>query len=215
MLGILCGLNSEKKIASKIKGAMVACAAARPFKAREMAQELVAMGATRLMSFGIAGSLDSSVNLGDVFIGTRVESDSGSWLCDEAWGHALADKIPQAKRGGVYGSETLVASTVAKEALFQTTGCAIVDMESQCAAEAAAEAKIPLMVVRAVCDDATMNVPPFLMAAIAQDGSVSVLRALGHLALHPMQMPDLFKMMGGTGKALTALNAIRKPIAAV
>ena len=213
MLGILCGLESEKKIASKVNGALVACAAARPHKARELARELVALGATRLMSFGIAGSLDSSVHLGDVFIGTRVASINGQWGCDEAWGRALSNAIPHAKRGGVYGSEVLVASTESKGALYQTTGCAIVDMESQCAAEIAAEANLPLMVVRAVCDDSVMNVPPFVMAAIAEDGSISVLKALGHLALHPSQAPDLFHVMRGTSGALNALKAIKDSLA--
>jgi adenosylhomocysteine nucleosidase len=212
MLGILCGLKSEKKIASKIRGAIVACAAARPHKARELARELVAMGATKLMSFGIAGSLDSSVHLGDVFIGTRVASAAGQWMCDEAWGRDLANKIPHSKRGGVYGSEVLVATIAEKDALFQSTGCAIVDMESQCAAEVAAEAGLPLTVVRAVCDDSVMNVPPFVMASIAEDGSIKGLKALSYLALHPAQTSDLFNVSRGIGKALEALGAIKNLI---
>ncbi len=209
MLGILCGLESEAKIARKVQGASVACAAARPHKARDLARELVAQGATRLMSFGIAGSLDSSIKLGDVFIGTRVASANGQWLCNEAWGRELANKIPHAKRGSVYGSETLVATTAEKDSLNQTTGCAIVDMESQCLAEIAVAAKIPMIVVRAVCDDAVMNVPPFVMAAIAEDGSIKVLRALGYLVLHPTQIGDLVHVMRGTEQALAALRAIR------
>ena len=208
MLGILYGLESEQMIAAKIKGAIIACAAARPHKARELAQELVGKGATRLMSFGIAGSLDSSVNLGDIFIGTRVESKLGHFPCDENWGRQLADKIPQAKRGGVYGSEVLVATIQDKETLFHKTGCAIVDMESQCVAEVARAANLPMMVVRAVCDDAKMNVPNFVMAAIKEDGTFSVSRALKHLALHPSQTPDLFKVGIGTGRALSALRAV-------
>jgi len=209
MLGILCGLEDEAKIARKIEGAIVVCAAARPRKARELARELIEKGATKLMSFGIAGSLDSSVHLGDIFVGTRIASQTGRWECDERWGQELAGKIPQAKRGGVYGSELLVASVSEKEELFQATGCAIVDMESQCAAEVAAASKVPLMVVRAVCDDSVMNVPPFVMAAISEDGSIDVSRGLRHLALHPMQAGDLFKVMRGTSKALRALSAIK------
>jgi adenosylhomocysteine nucleosidase len=212
MLGILCGLKSEKKIAGKIHGAIVACSAAQPRKARELAQELVAMGATRLMSFGIAGSLDSSVHLGDVFIGTRVASAKEQWTCDEAWGHELASKIPQAKRGGVYGSEVLVPTVKEKDELYQRTGCAIVDMESQCVAEVAAETGLPFTVVRAVSDDPGMNVPPFVMAAIKEDGSVSLFSALAHLAMHPSQTSDLFRMISGTGKALKALKAIRSAL---
>jgi adenosylhomocysteine nucleosidase len=212
MLGILCGLESEAEIARKVKGALVACAAARPNKARDLARELVAQGAKRLMSFGIAGSLDSSIHLGDVVIGTRVESDSHKWDCDDAWGRELASTIPYAKRGGVYGSQTLVATTVEKEVLHNFTGCIIVDMESQCAAEIATAAKIPFLVLRAVCDDSHMNVPPLVMAAIAEDGSINVPRALVHLARNPLQLPDLFHVMRGTNKALRALQDIRELI---
>ncbi len=213
MLGILCGLESERKIARKIDGALVSCAAARPHMARELARELVALGATRLMSFGIAGSLEPSVRLGDVFIGTRVENDKGRWECDEAWGRELAMKIPHAKRGGIYGSEVLVATCEAKSALFRGTGCAIVDMESQCAAEAAAQAKLPFTVIRAVCDDAGMNVPPFVMAAINPDGSTNVLRAMAHLAMHPSHTRDLWHVIGGMTRALRELKGIRNSLA--
>jgi len=210
MLGILCGLESERKIAKKIDGALVSCSAARPHMARELARELVALGATRLMSFGIAGSLEPSARLGDVFIGTRVENEKGRWECDAAWGAELAMKMPHAKRGGVYGSEVLVATCAAKDELYQKTGCAIVDMESQCAAEIAAHAGLPLMVVRAVCDDARMNVPPFVMAAINPDGSTNVLRAMAHLAMHPSHTRDLWRVVGGMNRALRELKGIRK-----
>ncbi len=208
MLGILCGLESEAKIARQIDGALVACAAARPHKARELAQELVAKGATRLMSFGIAGALDASIGLGDVVIGTQVVSPKVQWGCDEAWGRALADKIPHAKRGGVYGSETLVPTAVEKAMLHQKTGCSIVDMESQCAAEVAAAAKIPLIVVRTVCDGATMNVPPLVMVAIGEAGRVDVLSAIVSIVQHPMQVTDLFHVARGTSKALAALKRL-------
>ncbi len=209
MLGVLCGLESEKKIASQIRGVIIACAAARPHKARELACELVAMGAKRLVSFGIAGSLESSIHLGDVIVGTRVASAKGQWLCDEEWGRKISVKIPLAKRGGVYGSEVLVPTIEEKDALHRDTGCAIVDMESQCAAEVAKEAGLPLAVIRSVCDDSVMNVPPFVMAAISEDGRASARRALTHLILHPTQAKDLVKVIHGTSMALKALNHIR------
>jgi adenosylhomocysteine nucleosidase len=212
MLGILCGLESEAVIARKVNGALVACAAARPGKARELARDLVAQGATRLMSFGIAGALESSVRLGNLFIGTSVVSTTGRWECDAAWGDALAARMPHAKRVSGYGSETLVATVADKQSLCRNSGCAVVDMESQCAAEVAAAAKIPLIFLRAVCDDATMNVPPVVMAAIAEDGSIDVKKGLCHLARNPRQFVELYNMLRGTNKALAALRAVRAAI---
>ena len=209
MLGILCGLESEAKIARQVPDAIVACAAARPGKARELAKGLVEQGATKLMSFGIAGALEASVHLGDVFIGSRIQSKTGKWECDKTWGDALAAKIPQAKRGGVFGSEFLVATVADKEAHYRESGCSIVDMESQCLAEIAAASNLPLIVVRAVCDDASMHVPPIVMASIAEDGSIDGMKALKHMICRPADLIDLWHVLRGTGKALRALKSVK------
>lgn len=212
MLGILCGLESEAIIARRIVGARVACAAARPQKGRDLARELVTQGATRLMSFGIAGALSPSAKLGDVFIGTRVVSASGAWGCDEEWGRILSAQLPYAKLGGVYGSEKLIATAQEKAALYAKYDCEIVDMESQCVVKVAAEHGVPFTVIRAVCDDATMNVPPLVMAAIGDDGGIRVGAALASIAANPAQFIDLFRMARGTHRALAALRKTPKSI---
>lgn len=215
MLGILCGLESEAKLARRIPGALVACAAARPGKARALTRELVGQGATRLMSFGVAGGLQLGFPVGALLVGTHVISEKGAWDCDNSWAAALAQKLPQAHRGGVWGSETLVPTAADKAALYKNNGAMIVDMESQCAAEIAAESKLPFAVIRAVCDGAEMNVPPVVMKVIAEDGSIHIPRAIMHLSLHPGEIPDLFHVMRGINRALaalkTALPAIGNP----
>ena len=206
MLGILCGLESEAVIALQVKGAIVACAAARPEKARALARDLVAKGATRLMSFGIAGGLHNDMKLGSLVIGTKVVSPRGTWQCDAAWGDDLARKLPYAVRGAVWGSETLIAKATQKKELHDKNACVIVDMESQCAAEAAAELNVPLMVVRSVCDHADMDVPDIVMATIKDDGSVDYVKAITHVLRHPSHIPDLVHVGQGTGMALKALK---------
>ena len=210
MLGILCGLESEEKIARRIPDTIVACSSARPLRAKELARNLADSGATRLLSFGVAGSLSSSFHMGDVVIGTQVSSSNGAWLCDKAWGQALSVKIPQAKFGKIYGSGVLVSSSSAKALIYQKTGCAIVDMESHCIAEAAAEANLPIMVIRSVCDDSTMDVPKFLLAEVDTEGRFDLYRALLHMALHPLESPDFIRVMRGTRIALDSLKTIRQ-----
>jgi hopanoid-associated phosphorylase len=215
MLGILCGLESEAKIARRIPGARVACAAARPGKARMLARELVDKGATHLMSFGVAGGLRPGLPVGALLIGTHVISVKSSWNCDNTWAESLMQRLPQAHRGGVWGSETLVPTAENKSALYTKSGCLIVDMESQCAAEIAAEANIPLAVLRAVCDTSDINVPPVVMEAIGEDGRVKVGRALWHLARKPREVSNLIHVTRGIGRALNALKtclpALRNP----
>ncbi|MFY9288285.1 MAG: hypothetical protein WAO98_07260 [Alphaproteobacteria bacterium] len=207
MLGIICGLESEAVIARNITGAEIACAAARPQKARWLARELVKKGAKRLMSFGIAGGLEPGLPIGSAIIGTHVTSVDGTWQCDSEWVTNLAQKIPHAHCGGVWGSEFLVPTAKDKRALYERSRCLIVDMESQCAAQIAAEANLPLSVIRVVCDHSDMDVPPVIMAAIAEDGSIRVGKALLNILRYPHQIPSLFHVGKGTGKALKVLRA--------
>jgi len=206
MLGILCGLESEAALARRIDGAAVACAAARPQKARWLARELVKKGATRLLSFGIAGALEPGLPIGSLVIGTEVASTDGKWDCENAWANELSRKLPEAHCGGVWGSEVIVPTAREKDTLYRKSRCLIVDMESQAAAQVAKESGLPFGVLRAVCDTSVMEVPPIVMAAIAADGHIDYLRALMNIVRHPAQVPALFHMMRGTGRALKVLK---------
>ena len=206
MLGILCGLESEAVIARTIAGAAVACAAARPQKARWLTRELVKNGATHLMSFGIAGGLEPGLPIGALVIGTQIMSTDGSWMCDDAWVTRLSRQLPEAHCGAVWGSETLIPTAQDKLTLYKKSRCMIVDMESQCAAQIAAEAKLPLVVIRAVCDGSDMDVPPVVMVAIAEDGTINILRAIMQILRHPGQIPDLAHVVRGTSRAHAALK---------
>jgi len=206
MLGILCGLESEASMARSVPQALVASAGARPQKARWLARELVKQGATKLLSFGIAGALEPGLPIGSIIIGTQVKSPDGTWECDAAWINQLMASLPHAHCGGVWGSEFLVPTAQAKRALYEKTRCLIVDMESQCAAQIAAESHLPLAVVRVVCDHADMNVPPLVMNAIDEDGMVNAPRAIWSLLRHPDQIPHLISLGQGTAKALKVLK---------
>lgn len=213
-LGILCGLESEADIARLVPEAMVACAGARPAQARQHAERMIREGATRLVSFGIAGGLAPHMGIASIAVGHYVRSEQGVFEGDAAWADALALKIGAgARRCKVWGSETLVATTRDKRALHETMGCDIVDMESQCMAEAASRAKIPFAVLRTVCDASNHNVPPVVMASIADDGSVNVVAALRNLALNPLQIPRLFQVSKGVRQALAALDSVRHALA--
>lgn len=206
MLGILCGLDAEAKIAAKISGAKVACSAAVPHKARALARGLVEQGATRLMSFGVCGALDVHLPVGALMIGHKVVSKDGQWSCDTDWANTLLRQLTDAQGGDVWGSEILVPTATDKVGLNRTTGCRIVDMESQCAAEVATEAKLPLAVVRVVCDEANHNVPPLVMAAINPDGSTNYGVVIKSLIGAPSQTFDLIKVGRSMARAMRVLD---------
>jgi len=207
MLGVLCGLESEARIARCLPEAAVAIAGARPQKARWLARELVKKGAKRLLSFGIAGGLEPGLPIGSMIIGTHISSVDGRWECDKEWINGFVQKLPEAHCGGVWGSEYLVGTAKDKRVHYERSRCLIVDMESHCAAQIASEAGLPLAVLRVVCDNSDMNVPPLVMDAINEDGSINVGRALLSLLRHPLQIPGLVHVGRGTGKALKILES--------
>jgi hopanoid-associated phosphorylase len=206
MLGVLSGFEAEAKIARRIKSAEVVSSGARPQKARWLARDLVKRGATRLLSFGIAGGLAPDLPLGSLVIATQVKARDGVWNCDHDWLSVLTQKFPAAHCGPIWGSEVIVSSVRDKRGLYEKSRCLIVDMESQCAAQIAAEAHIPFTVLRAVGDTATMAVPPVVMQAIGEDGHIRALHALWQLVKRPQQIPALFHMARGSGKALSVLK---------
>lgn len=214
-LGILCGLESEAKIARRVPGALVACAGARPAQARQLAVRMIRDGATRLVSFGIAGGLAPHMGIASVAVGHYVRSEKGVFEGDAIWAEALAQKLgARARRCKVWGSETLVATAQDKRKLHETMGCDIVDMESQCMAEAASEAKVPFAVLRTVCDTSDHEVPPVVMASIAIDGSINALAALRNLVLNPLQIPQLLQVSKSIKQALAELDSVRTALAA-
>lgn len=213
MLGIVCGLESEAVLARRIPGAIVVCAAAQPAKARRLVQELINKGVTHLMSFGLAGGLEPGLPIGSMIVGTHVQSVVGKWSCDSNWINDLIHKLPEAHSGGVWGSEFLVASSKEKRALYQKSRCLIVDMESQCVAEGAATAKLPMAIIRVVCDSSTMDVPPLVMDAIAENGGVDIGKAFWSIVRNPTQIPALIHVGQSTGKALNVLSLNLKSLA--
>ena len=206
MLGILCGFEAEARIARLVPGALAVSSGARPQKARWLARDLIKRGATRLLSFGIAGGLAPDLPIGSLVIATQVKAEDGAWNCDGGWIAELTQKFPAAHCGAAWGSETIVASAREKRTLYEKSRCLIVDMESQCAAQIAAEAAIPFAVLRAVGDTAAMAVPPVAMIAIGEDGHIRAGTALWHLARHPREIPALIHMARGSGKAMGVLS---------
>jgi hopanoid-associated phosphorylase len=212
MLGILCGIEAEAVIARRVDGALVACAGARPQKARWLARELIKKGATRLMSFGIAGGLEPGLPIGSLVVGSQVSSTDGTWSCDDDWINKLSHTLPEGHCGGVWGSEILIPTATEKSALYHKSHCLIVDMESHAAAQIAVEAKMPFVVLRAVCDTSDMDVPPIVMAAIKEDGSINYAKAIGHILRHPSQIAGLLHVGRGSGKALKILEGTIKAL---
>lgn len=204
-LGILCGLEVEAALARRVKDADVVCSAARPQQARIAARALIAQGAERLLSFGLAGGLAPDLPSGTLLIGSAVAAERAQWGCDEAWGDVLRRHLPAAHYGSIWGSETIVSSVRDKRAIYEKSRCLATDMESHAVAAIAAEAGVPFAVLRVVADTAATNVPPAALVPLRPNGRVDLVRVLFSLMRQPAQLPALIDLGLNTRKAMRNL----------
>lgn len=175
----------------------------RPAQARRLVYELIHEGASLLVSFGIAGALDPTLDPGTLLIpeavvdleGRCVRTDPTARMVFAAKGDLL-----------LLGSDRLVATPAAKSDLARRSGAAAVDMESHVVASAAAAAELPFVVVRAVADRAADRIPQAASRALRPDGTTDVVAVLAALAARPRDLPALVRLARNTRRALATLE---------
>ncbi len=206
MIGILCGLKSEAKIADKIPGVLVGCSAAQPDRARAVVNHLIDQGCRRLISFGLAGATSPDLQAGDLLLGATVMSAAGAWETDTEWNDRLIQRLDCFMCVPVWGSKRVVSSVEEKSAIYRRAGCLIVDMESHIVAEAAAQARIPFNIVRAVADTADMLLPPAAKVPLLEDGGVDLRGVWKSIINQPSQLIELAKLAHNSFLATRALK---------
>jgi hopanoid-associated phosphorylase len=169
-------------------------------------------GAEAILSIGLCGALDPSLNVGDILIGTEVLRPRRRWETDPAWRAMLAERLPAARQGGVYGSGDMVIHAMAKAKLRGQGGADVVDMESHVAAQVAAGRGLPFAVVRVVSDKAGVSLPEAVRQGLGEDGGMNLMGVLSTLAGDPRQLPALLR----TGRdAEIAFKALKRAAARI
>ncbi|GAP24412.1 hypothetical protein GLF_1294 [Gluconobacter frateurii NBRC 101659] len=199
MLGVLVGMKQEARIIRRfLPDAPIALSNATASGAVEGAARLVQAGVTRLLSFGCAGGLSSSVVPGTIIVADRVVVQEKSYNADIALSRCFG--ADHARRGGLLHSNNLIETAEEKSLLYGQTRCVAVDMESG----AVAQTGKPFAVLRVVCDDSDRDLPPAARDGL-KDGAIYLPGLLGSLVRHPKQIPAL---MGLGRDAAAAQKAI-------
>jgi len=213
-LGVITGFSREADCLDAFPAdlrPLVRCSGASSGRALTQARDLIASGCDALVSFGIAGGLRPDLEPGTVIIADSVIALDGQHIgTSKPWRDGLL-----AACGGtgmmvaaVAGSDRIVGEVAEKRALADGTGAAAVDMESHAVAAVAAEAGVPVLVVRAVADAATRRLPDWVAGCVAADGS----RRWGAVATAVLRNPGdvgvLVALAGDSAKALKALRGV-------
>ncbi|MDD3183557.1 MAG: hypothetical protein PHD48_12260 [Alphaproteobacteria bacterium] len=206
MIGILCGLKSEAKIADRIPGVLVGCSASKPDLARALVQQMIDQGVTRLISFGLCGGLSSDLVAGDLLLGMTVMVARGAWESDDLWNKKFRDKLPGTLSVPIWGSDHMATTVEDKALIFRRTGCLAVDMESHIVARAADNCGISFNVVRAVSDSFDTSLPAAACVPLLADGGIDYRAVYDSVKKDPRQIPELIRLGFSTQRAMRSLR---------
>jgi adenosylhomocysteine nucleosidase len=174
---------------------------------------LVDAGATALISWGLAGGLDPTLQAGTICLPSVVVSrDGATFATDLHWREILTAAISRRLRvvsGKLLTSAVAIEDVAAKAAAFAETGAVAVDMESAGVAEVAALNKLAFVAVRAIVDTAGDTLPPAVMAA-GTEGPVRLARLLLGIAASPRQIAPLLRLAIRYRAATRALDAVAR-----
>lgn len=207
-IAVLTGLAAEMKALTKWGDTtkfIADCAASDPHRARLFLARMIAEGATRCLSFGLAGGLAPDLPAGSIVIAANIHSTQGRYGCDAAWLQALTVALPGAHVGDIWGQETILASPGLKQAVYHGTQCLACDMESQVVGALATNAGLPFAALRVVCDPADFALPPAALLPLRDDGMPNLSAIVGNLWQQPRQLPALITLARHNRQALRAL----------
>jgi adenosylhomocysteine nucleosidase len=204
---VLCttGLKAEARIARR--AGLSAVIGGGNHRRTVAVVEEAATRAECLVSFGIAGALAPSLKPGDIVLSTEVIDDERSWLSSERLRPQISDLALEldAFEGPVLGAQAIVATTADKRRAWQQTGAIAVDLESVVVARAAAALGIPFVVLRAIADPASRELPPAALVPLDDDGKPALARVLASVMRRPQQLPTLLGVAREARQALAAL----------
>lgn len=204
---VLCttGLAAEAKIARR--AGLAAVVGAGDHRRTIAVVEEAAARAECLVSFGIAGALAPGLKPGDIVLSTEVVDDDRRWRSGDRLRPQIADLAQElgASEGPVLGARTIVATKADKRRAWQQTGAIAVDLESVVVARAAAALGIPFVVLRAIADPASRELPPAALVPLAGDGTPAIGAVLVSVMRRPQQLPTLLAVTREVRRALQSL----------
>jgi hopanoid-associated phosphorylase len=166
-----------------------------------------------ILSAGICGGLDPSLQRASIVLGTEVVARSERIGADATVLQALMRHLTLAGERVVLGSvataDTPVVTAEAKAELRARTGAIAVDMESLIAGRFAAARTLPFAILRAVSDPADRNLPPLVLNAVFPDGSLNVARVMVALIRRPGQLTSLLAAARDSAAAFRTLRRCR------
>jgi adenosylhomocysteine nucleosidase len=145
-----------------------------------------------IIACGFAGALTDDVKIGDIVVSTGSIDASGASI--ETPHGMRADAANGLHVGRLLTVDHIVRFVEEKRSLAAEFDAIACDMESHAVAAVCREAKIPLMIVRAITDDLSADLPAEVHALLASNGAGRLGATVGALWNRPESVKDLWKL---------------------
>ena len=179
--------------------------------AERMAEQLVAQGATALISWGMAGGLDSRIPTGALVIADRVVTAQGyDYFADTGWRQRIRSTLSPSvlvHEAALFASGRLVVTPAEKATLRHRYAAGAVDMESGGVGSVASRHELPFLVLRVIVDPATMALPGAFAKIVAGAGRLRPGALINLLRCQPRALWPLLEL---AWKARIATKTLRR-----
>lgn len=145
-----------------------------------------------VVSTGFSGALQADLKVGDVVVGNSVVGPQGSELTIDI--AMSSDPSRGLHVGRLVTADHVVRSVAEKEALGSAHQALAVDMESLAVAEMCREARTRCLVVRAISDDMSKDLPAEILTLVGGTGSVRLGAAVGAIWRRPGSVKEMWRL---------------------
>ena len=144
-----------------------------------------------LLSAGYGGALDPSLRRNDVVMPREVVDESGTLYTLDL---KLPDASPRFATGRLLTVDRMVMTAAEKAELHARHGASVVDMETSAVAEVCRARSVRFLAVRAISDEAAVDLPREILAIVGPTGSFRVGAAAGAIWKRPSSLKDLWAL---------------------
>jgi adenosylhomocysteine nucleosidase len=209
---IVTGLYSEARIAEG-EGMTVICSSSDPAQLRARLRDFDHAGVRGIISFGVAGGLEASLEPGDLVVASAVVAGGRRLPTAPALSESLVagDSIGRRRivGGMIVGAEKVILDPRDKRSLHQETGAIAVDMESHIAADYAAAVGLPFAAIRVISDPASRALPALTLDALKPNGDVALGKVFAGIVRQPSVIPALMRTARDFNQAIATLRRCR------
>lgn len=209
MIGFVTGLQAEAKI---IRGlpCLAVSGGGQADATRRKIDGLIGAGVQGLVSFGIAGATDPALKTGDIIVSaTVIDAKGRHYPGDSTWLEKILTQLPGSHPGNLYGSDGIASTVADKAQILKQYGCIAVDMESHHTARAATRNHLPFIVIRAIADTASEQLPEALGAGVDADGKTQIWPVISALLMGRLSIGAVLRAGRSSGRAFASLRQCR------